>query len=58
MSIYMIGVIVLIVAWICAWIIFHVTGGLIHILLVFALVLLILHFVRSRNDEADLRIMR
>ena len=46
------------VAWIYAWIGFHVTGWLIHILPVFAVVLLILHFVRGRPQEADLRITR
>jgi Family of unknown function (DUF5670) len=46
------------VAWICGWIVFHVTSGLIHILLVFAVVSLILHFVRGRHGEADLRISR
>jgi hypothetical protein len=58
MSIYLIAFIVLMVAWIYGWIGFHVVGGLIHILPIFALVLLILHFVRGRNREADLRITR
>jgi hypothetical protein len=58
MSIYIIAFIVLIVAWICGWIVFHVTSGLIHILLVLAVVSLILHFVRGRHGEADLRISR
>ena len=58
MSIYLIAFIVLMVAWIYGWIGFHVTGRLIHILPVFALVLLILHFVRGRHREADLRITR
>lgn len=56
MSRYMIVFIVLVVAWMCGWIIFHVTSGLIHILLVLAVVSLILHFVRGRHEEADLRI--
>ena len=58
MSIYLIAFIVLMVAWIYGWIGFHVTGGLIHILPVFAVVLLVLHFVRGRHGEADLRITR
>jgi hypothetical protein len=58
MSIYIIAFMLLIVAWFCGWIVFHVTGGLIHILLVFAVALLILHFVRGRHGEADLRITR
>ena len=52
------GKAVLMVAWIYGWIGFHVPGGLIHILPVFAVVLLILHFVRGRDREADLRITR
>ena len=58
MSIYLIAFIVLMVAWIYGWIGFNLTGGLIHILPVFAVVLLILHFVRGRHGEADLRITR
>lgn len=58
MSIYMIAFMLLIVAWFCGWIVFHLTGGLIHILLVPAAALLILHFVRGRYGEADLRITR
>jgi hypothetical protein len=45
-------------AWISAWIGFHVTGGLIHILLAFAVVSLVLHFIRGRHGEADLRISK
>jgi hypothetical protein len=44
------------VAWVCGWIVFHVTSGLIHILLVVAVVSLILHFVRGRHAEPDLRL--
>ncbi len=58
MSIYVIAFIVLIVAWICGWIVFPVASGLIHLLLVLAVVSLILHFVRGRHGEADLRIGR
>lgn len=58
MSIYIIAFIVLMIAWTCAWIGFHVTGGLIHILLAFAVIALVLHFVRGRHGEADLRITR
>jgi len=58
MSIYLIAFIVLMVAWIYGWIGFHVPSGLIHILPAFAVALLILHFVRGRHEEADLRITR
>jgi hypothetical protein len=58
MSIYIVAFIVLMLVWISAWIGFHVTGGLIHILLVFAVVSLVLHFIRGRHGEADLRISK
>lgn len=56
MSSYIIAFIVLMIAWVCGWIVFHITSGLIHILLAFAVASLILHFVRGRHEEADLRI--
>jgi hypothetical protein len=57
-SIYIIAFIVLMVTWTSAWIVFHVTGGLIHVLLVLAVVSLVLHFICGRHGEADLRITR
>ena len=39
---------VLVVAWLLGWSAFHVAGGLIHLLLVVAVIFLILHFVRGR----------
>jgi hypothetical protein len=56
MSIFMIAFLVLIIAWIFGWIVFHVAGWWIHILLVAAIVSLLLHFLRGRHGEADLRI--
>jgi uncharacterized membrane protein (DUF485 family) len=40
---------VLLVAWLLGWVGFHVAGGLIHLLLIVAVVALILHFVRGRR---------
>jgi hypothetical protein len=40
---------VLFVAWLLGWSAFHVAGGLIHLLLVVAVIFLILHFVRGRT---------
>jgi uncharacterized protein DUF5670 len=45
MSIWTILFVVLLIAWICGFTVFHVAGGLIHLLLVFAVISLILHFV-------------
>ena len=37
--------VVLLIAWLGGFTVFHVAGGLIHLLLVFAVISLILHFV-------------
>jgi len=47
-SLFLIAFIVLIAAWALGWFAFHVAGGLIHILLVVAVVSLIVHFLRGR----------
>jgi hypothetical protein len=47
MSIWTILFVVLLLAWILGWGVFHVVGGLIHLLLILAAVSLILHFVRG-----------
>ena len=36
-------------AWLILWLAFHIAGGLIHILLVVAVIALILHLVRGRS---------
>ena len=46
---FMILFIVLVVAWVLGWGAFQVAGGLIHLLLIVALVSLIIHFVRGRG---------
>jgi mannose/fructose/N-acetylgalactosamine-specific phosphotransferase system component IID len=38
---------VLIVLWLLGFLAFHVAGGLIHLLLIFAVISLVLHFVRG-----------
>ena len=48
MSSFLIAFIVLFVAWILGGFVFHVAGGLIHILLVVALIVLVVHFLRGR----------
>ena len=40
--------IVLLVAWLFGWVAFHVAGGLIHLLLIVAVISLVVHFVRGR----------
>ena len=40
--------IVLLVAWLFGWVAFHVAGGLIHLLLIVAVISLVVHFLRGR----------
>jgi hypothetical protein len=44
--------VVLGVAWVLGWGAFHVASGLIHLLLIVALISLIAHFVRARGARA------
>jgi hypothetical protein len=46
---FMILFVILLVAWIMGFAAFHVAGGLIHLLLIVAVISLILHFVRGRS---------
>jgi len=41
--------IILVVLWLLGFFAFHVAGGLIHLLLVIAVVMIILHFVTGRR---------
>jgi Family of unknown function (DUF5670) len=45
MSIWTILFAILLIAWVCGFTVFHVAGALIHLLLVFAVISLVLHFV-------------
>ncbi len=38
--------VILLIAWIFGFIVFHVAGGLIHLLLIVAVIALVVHFVR------------
>ncbi|MGI4880287.1 MAG: lmo0937 family membrane protein [Janthinobacterium lividum] len=40
---------VLIVIWVVSFLALHIAGGLIHLLLVLAVISIILHFVRGRS---------
>ena len=51
MSIFTILFIILLAAWILGWGVFHVASGLIHILLIVAIIALILHFVRGATHS-------
>ncbi|HEX7656884.1 MAG: lmo0937 family membrane protein [Sphingomonas sp.] len=39
---------ILVVLWLLGFLAFHVAGGLIHLLLVIAVIVVIVHFIRGR----------
>jgi len=49
MSIWTILFVILLIAWFGGFAVFHVAGGLIHLLLVLAVISLIVHFVTGRT---------
>jgi len=44
--------VILLIAWLLGIGVFHVAGGLVHLLLVIALISIIVHFVRGRRPVA------
>lgn len=48
--IFLILFFVLLVTWLLSWVTFHVAGGLIHLLLIVAVIFLVLHFVSGRRS--------
>lgn len=40
--------VILIILWLLGWLVFHIAGGLIHILLIIAIIAIIVHFVGGR----------
>ena len=42
--------VILIVAWLLGWGVFHVAGGLIHLLLVIAVVVFLINFITGRRS--------
>lgn len=49
MSIWTLLFVVLLIAWLGGFFVFHVAGGLIHLMLVFAVIALVLHFVMGKR---------
>jgi hypothetical protein len=41
--------VILLVAWVLGWGVFHVAGGLIHLLLVIAVVVFLINFISGRR---------
>jgi hypothetical protein len=46
---FLILFLILLVVWLGGWLMFHVAGALIHILLIFAVISLVVHLVRGRS---------
>jgi hypothetical protein len=51
-SIFMVLFFVLFIAWLFSFVVFHVAGGLIHLLLLFAVISIIVHFTRGSSRRA------
>ena len=49
-AIFLILFFVLLATWAVAWAAFHVAGGLIHLLLIIAVISLVLHLLRGRRE--------
>ena len=45
----MILFVVMLVMWLMGFLVFHVAGGMIHLLLIVAMISLVMHFVRGRT---------
>ena len=52
MSIWTILFVILLIAWITGFSVFHVAGGLIHLLLIVAVISLVLHLFRGGSRTA------
>jgi flagellar biogenesis protein FliO len=51
-SMFLVIALVLVLAWIGGFVVFHTAGFLIHLLLIFAVISLIMHFVRGTSAKA------
>ncbi|HEX4065700.1 MAG TPA: lmo0937 family membrane protein [Acidobacteriaceae bacterium] len=47
---FLILALALVVAWVFGFIVFHTAGFLIHLLLIFAVISIIFHFLRGRSS--------
>jgi hypothetical protein len=48
-SLFLVLFVLLFLAWIFSFLVFHIAGGLIHILLVLAVISIIVHFARRAS---------
>jgi hypothetical protein len=49
-SIFLLVFFVLLVVWVVSWLAFHIAGGLIHLILVIAVISLVIHLLRGRGN--------
>jgi hypothetical protein len=49
MSLWIVLFVVLLIAWVGGFTMFHVAGGLIHLLLILAVISLVMHFLMGRR---------
>lgn len=49
--IFLVLFVLLFLAWVFSFVVFHITAGLIHILLVLAIISIIVHFVRRGSGH-------
>jgi hypothetical protein len=48
-SLFLVVFFVLLCVWLVSWLAFHIAGGLIHLVLVVAVISLVVHFLRGRT---------
>jgi len=41
--------VLLLIAWICGFLVFHAAGFFIHLLIIFAIISIVFHFLRGRT---------
>jgi hypothetical protein len=51
-SLWTVLFVILLIAWIMGWGVFHVAGAMIHLLLLLALISLVVHFVAGARHPA------
>lgn len=49
---FLLFALILVLAWIGAFVVFHIAGFLIHLLLIFAIISVIVHFARGSRARA------
>ena len=48
-TMFLVLFIILLIAWLLGWVAFHAAGGLIHLLLILAIIAIVVHLFRGRR---------